>query len=296
MQLARLAAFFRTSVLRTGTLCLLSLLLSGCTNLFFYPQRVQFDAPERYGIKYQVENFTAADGTALNAWFFPALDKAGNPDAGKARATVLFLHGNAENISTHFRNIAWLPAEGFNVLAFDYRGYGASEGLPSLPGMQLDIDAAMRHLLAHEGVDPQRIVILGQSLGGALAIHYVAHSAYRANMRAVVIDSSFYDYRQISREKMAGSILTWPLQWLPWLAIDNDYSPADSIAEISPIPLLLIRGDQDEVVPPHHSQELFDHAREPKELWTVPGVGHTQAFSNKEVRKRLVEFLRRYTG
>lgn len=282
-------------MLRLGVLCLLAAALSGCTHLFFYPQRVQYDNPERYHIKYQVENFEAADGTSLNAWFFPAVDKAGNPDAGKARATVLFLHGNAENISSHFRNIAWLPAEGFNVLAFDYRGYGASDGEPSLEGMQLDIDAAMRHLLAHEGVDPKRIIILGQSLGGALAIHYVAHSAYRANMRAVVIDSSFYDYRQIAREKMADSILTWPLQWLPWLAINNDYSPADSVAAISPLPLLLIRGDQDVVVPPQHSQELFDHAGEPKELWTIAGAGHTQALANSEARKRLVEYLRRYT-
>lgn len=59
----------------------------------------------------------------------------------EANATVLFLHGNAENISTHFRSIAWMPAEGFNVLALDYRGYGASAGTPSLEGMQLDIDA-----------------------------------------------------------------------------------------------------------------------------------------------------------
>lgn len=275
-------------------LSLLAIALSGCTSLFFYPERIEFDSPERYHLKYQAENFKAADGTSLNAWFFPALDKAGNADAGEATATVLFLHGNAENISSHFRSIAWLPAQGFNVLALDYRGYGASGGEPSLEGMQLDIDAAMRHLLAHEGVDPKRIVILGQSLGGALAIYYVAHSAYRANIRAVIIDSSFYDYRQIAQGKMAGSILTWPLQWLPWLVIDDDYSPADAIASISPIPLLLIRGDRDVVVPPHNSQELFDHAGEPKELWTIPGAGHTQAFASKDVRQRLVEYLRRY--
>lgn len=284
-----------SSALRLCALWLLAIALSGCTNLFFYPQRIQFDSPERYHLKYQVENFKAADGTSLNAWFFPAVDKAGNPDADKATATVLFLHGNAENISTHFRGIAWLPAQGFNVLALDYRGYGASEGEPSLAGMQLDIDAAMRHLLTHDGVNPKRIVILGQSLGGALAIYYVAHSAYRANICAAVIDSAFYDYRQIAREKMAGSILTWPLQWLPWLTINDDYSPADSIAAISPIPLLLIRGDRDVVVPPHDTQELFDRAGEPKELWTVPGVGHTQAFSKPDVRQRLVDYLARCT-
>jgi uncharacterized protein len=278
-------------MLRTLKLLLLVLFLSGCTKLFFHPHSYLIDTPDKYGVEYQVENFKAADGTELNAWFLPARNK----NESKATATVLFLHGNAENISTHFRSIAWMPAEGYNVLALDYRGFGASGGTPSLAGAQLDIDAAMRGLLAHKDVDPNRIFVLGQSLGGALAIHYVAHSAYRANVRAVVIDSAFYDYRQIAKEKLASSYLTWLFQWLPWLIIDNDYSPADSVAALSPIPLLLMQGDQDAVVPLHHTQQLFDKAAEPKERWVIPGVGHTQSMNNEDVRKKLVEYLSRYT-
>ncbi len=279
--------------MRTSRFLLLAvlfpLLLSGCTKLFFHPHSFLIDTPDKHGIEYRIENFQAADGTALNAWFLPAQSK----DGSKAKATVLFLHGNAENISTHFRSIAWLPAEGFNVLAPDYRGYGASEGTPSLAGMQLDIDAAMRSLLAHQDVDPNRIIIFGQSLGGALAIHYAAHNAYRANIRAVVIDSAFYDYRQVANEKLAASFITWPFQWLPWLTIDNDYSPAASIAALSPLPLLLIHGDQDMVVPAHHSRQLFERAGEPKELWIIPGAGHTQSLASEAVRNRLIEFLLR---
>ncbi len=277
-------------------LLLLTILLSGCTQLFFQPHSFLIDTPERHGIKYRIESLQAADGTSLNAWFLPAQDINGSKDGGKTKATVLFLHGNAENISTHFRNVAWLPAEGYNVLALDYRGYGASEGTPSLAGMQLDIDAAMRSLLAHKDVDPNRIVIFGQSLGGALAIYYAAHTAYRANIRAVVIDSSFFDYRMIVKEKLAGFFLTWPFQWLPWLTVDDEYSPANSVAAISPIPLLLIHGDQDVVVPPHHSQQLFERAKEPKQLWIVPGAGHIQSQESQEIRKRLAEFLKRYTS
>jgi hypothetical protein len=269
---------------------ILAVLLSGCTQLFFHPHSLLIDTPERHGIEYRTENFQAADGTALNAWFLPA------KNGDTAKATILYLHGNAENISTHFRSIAWLPAEGFNVLALDYRGFGASEGAPSLAGMQLDIDAAMRHLLAHKDVDPDRIVIFGQSLGGALAIHYAAHSAYRANIRAVVIDSSFADYRQIAREKLAGFLLTWPLQWLPWLTVNNGYAPIASVAALSPLPLLLIHGDKDAVIPPQHSRQLFDKAGEPKELWIVPGAGHTQSLGSETARKKLIEFLLRYTN
>jgi fermentation-respiration switch protein FrsA (DUF1100 family) len=282
--------------MRTLKFLLLTVLLSGCTQLFFQPHSYLIDTPKRHGIEYQIEDFQAADGTSLNAWFLPARDKDGTMNGNNAKATVLFLHGNAENISTHFRNIMWLPAEGFNVLALDYRGYGASEGTPSIAGMQLDIDAAMRHLLDHKGVDPSRIVILGQSLGGALAIYYAAHSTYRANIRAVVIDSAFFDYRQIAKEKLASSFTTWPFQWLPWLTVNDDYSPADSVAAISPLPLLLIQGDQDAVIPLHHTQQLYERAKEPKERWVVPGAGHIQSLENEDVRKRLIEYLLRYAS
>ncbi|MES1981485.1 MAG: alpha/beta fold hydrolase [Pseudomonadota bacterium] len=267
---------------------LLSVLLSGCTQMFFQPQRQIINSPENYGFEYQVENFQAADGTALSAWFMPA--------HGQAKATVLYLHGNGENVSTHFRSVLWLTQEGFNVFALDYRGYGTSAGAPSLAGAQLDIDAAMRKLLGRKDVDPQRIVLFGQSLGGALAIYYAAHTAYRANLRAVVIDSAFFDYRQIVREKLAGIFITWPLQWLPWLTVNNEYTPAAAVAAVSPLPLLLLHGDHDKVIPLHHSQELYARAREPKELWIVPGAGHIQAMASVTVRNKLAAYMLHHTS
>jgi fermentation-respiration switch protein FrsA (DUF1100 family) len=269
--------------MRNPLALLAALTLSGCTQLFFQPHRILVDTPARAGAAYQEVRLRARDGTSLCAWFLPA--------KAPAKATVLFLHGNAENISTHFASVVWMPGEGFNVLALDYRGYGASEGEPSLKGAQLDIDAAMQALLARPDVDPERIVIFGQSLGGALAIHYAAHTAYRKHIRALIADSAFSDYRQITQEKLASFFLTWPFQWLPWLTVDNDYSPELSIGAVSPIPLLLIHGDEDVVVPMHHSQRLFDQAREPKELWIVPGAGHTQSLHSKTVRERLTGFV-----
>jgi len=264
------------------------LFISGCTQAFFQPHRYIVSTPGQYGVEYQPVEFKAEDGTALFAWFLPA--------RGEPRGSVLYLHGNAENISTHFANVAWMPAAGFNVLAFDYRGYGGSQGSPTLEGVQLDIDAAMRTLLERPDVDPARIIIFGQSLGGALAIHYAASSEYRANVRAIVIDSAFSDYRRIVKDKAASFFLTWPFQWLLPQTVDNDFSPAASVREVSPIPLLFIHGERDSIVPVEHSRRLYARAAEPKEIWVVPDAGHIQAVKNKELRKRLTEFLRRHSG
>jgi len=270
---------------RTVLALLAALAVSGCTGAFFQPHRVLVQTPDRVGLRYESVSLRAADGVDLVAWFIPA--------TGKPRATVLFLHGNAENISTHFLNVAWMPADGFNVLALDYRGYGASTGRPSLRGVQLDIDAALTALRARPDVDARRIVLFGQSLGGALAIHYAVHGSQRDALRAVIADSAFADYRTIASEKLAASVLTWPFQWLPAIVVDNDYSPLASVGAVSPLPLLLIHGEADTVVPPHHAQRLYEAARQPKELWLLPGTGHIQSVRDQALRQRLGDYLRR---
>ncbi len=259
-------------------------LLAGCTQVFFQPHRIQVHTPDELGLTYQGVRFSADDGVELYGWFLPA--------KGAAAGTILHLHGNAENISTHFGSVAWLPARGFNVFTFDYRGYGASEGQPTLDGAQKDIDAAMQALLARADVDKNRIVMYGQSLGGALAAYNVAHSPFRAHIRALVIESTFSDYIGIAREKFADHWFTWPFQWLPSLTVDDRYSPLPVMKMISPIPLLILHGDLDTIVPVHHGQELYEAALEPKQLWIVPGAGHIQAMRQDVQRDRLVAYLR----
>jgi len=272
---------------RLATLLLLTA-LGGCTSLFFQPYNGVVTTPGQFGIDYQPVEMQAADGTALFAWFLPA--------RGEPRGTVLYLHGNAGNISTQFANVAWMPAAGFNVLAMDYRGYGGSEGRPSLDGVQLDIDAAMRALLARPDVDPKRIIVFGQSLGGALAIYYAAHGEHRDRLRAVIADSAFSDYRLVAREKAAGFFMTWLFQWLPDFTIDNRYAPIAAVASVSPVPLLLVHGEADSIVPAHHSQMLLEEATGPKELWLVPDAGHIQALRSREMRAKLATFLRQHVS
>jgi len=261
----------------------LSSSLLGCNGMFFFPYRAQMLSPDQLGLKYEDVYFAANDGTRLHAWFLPAV--------GEAMGTILFLHGNAENISTHIMSVRWLPAQGFNVFLPDYRGYGASQGEPSVEGVQEDVNAAMRTLLARPDVNPDRIVVFGQSLGGSIAIYNVAHSPYRSHVRGLAVESAFASYRQIAREKLASFWLTWPLQYpLSWTVSDS-YSPAAAVAQISPIPLLIIHGDADPIVPVAHAKRLFELAREPKQVWIVPGGGHIQAFQYQSYRDRFVAWL-----
>jgi fermentation-respiration switch protein FrsA (DUF1100 family) len=262
----------------------LGAMLAGCTQAFFQPHRQKVLTPERFGLAYEEVQFKSADGLALFGWFLPA--------HGDAAGTIMFLHGNAENISTHISAIAWLPAQGFNVFLIDYRGYGGSEGSPSLAGVQQDIDAAMQTLLARSDIDTNRIVVYGQSLGGALAAYNVAYSLYRDHIRALVVESAFSSYTGITREKLAATWLTWPFQWLAPLTVDESFSPLPAMKRISPIPLLVIHGDQDAIVPAHHGQRLYDAALEPKQLWVIPGAGHIQGMRQQMWRDRFVAYLR----
>jgi uncharacterized protein len=262
---------------------LLASALTGCTHFFFQPHRFKVSTPQTFGLAYEEVPFKSADGLDLFGWFLPATHDA----AG----TILFLHGNAENISTHIAAVAWLPEKGFNVFLFDYRGYGASAGKPSLAGVQKDIDAAMRTLLERIDIDPNRVVVYGQSLGGALAAYNVAHSPYRNHVRALVVESAFSSYTGITREKLASMWLTWPFQWLASLSVDENYSPLPVMKRISPIPLLVIHGDQDGIVPVHHGQRLHDAALEPKQLWLIPETGHIQAVRQSSFRERFITYL-----
>lgn len=268
---------------RIALLALLSLLLTGCTNLFFMPMEQLVRTPAEIGLEYRDIEFRSSDGTLLHGWWLPAKDTA--------RGTVLFLHGNAENISTHIASVHWLPEHGYNVFLFDYRGYGKSQGASEIEGVIRDVESAIATTIELQEKSDQPIIVFGQSLGGGLAIYAVAHSAHRDHIKALIVESVFNSYRQIAREKFAGFWLTWPLQYpLSW-TVTGRYNPIDSVADIAPIPLLLIYGKADSIVPYHHGQQLFDAAAPPKELWLIPDGRHITTFASPLQRQRLLEYL-----
>ena len=239
---------------RLPAVVLLALLLSGCTHLFFYPSRQQVLSPAMLKVASQAVALTASDGTKLFAWHLPA---------EAPRGVVCFFHGNAENISTHIVNVAWLPASGYEVLLVDYRGYGASAGKPQFPEVFNDVRAGLDWCLARGRQAGVPVYAFGQSLGAALVLDVAAQAPYRTGLAAVVADSGFSNYRRIARDAMSHSWLLWPLQYpLSWL-ITPDHDPEDAVSRLDGLPLLVLNSSDDDTVRDSHAQRLLAAARQP---------------------------------
>jgi len=247
-------------------LCAAPLFLCGCVqSMFYYPDRVRYETPDALGLRYESVHFTSADGTRLSGWFIPAV---GRQNPKEAKGTVVHFHGNAQNMTSHWRFVSWLPKQDYNVFVFDYRGYGESEGKPEPKGVFEDSGAALNYVRSRGDVDPERLFVFGQSLGGTNAIAVVG-SGNRAGVKAAAIESTFYSYSSIANDKLPGA----------GLLVGNDYAASKFVAAISPIPLLLIHGTADDAIPHAHSQRLFAEAREPKRLIEIPGAGHLEPMS-----------------
>ncbi len=264
-----------------------SLATTGCTGFFFYPSRDVQESPAVKLFPHRDVVFQASDGMVLHGWYFPA---------GNARGSVLVLHGNAQNLSTHVNSVLWLVKEGFNLFIVDYRGYGFSGGEPSLDGVHRDAAAALEKLFSLPETDPDRVVVLGQSLGGSVAVYTVVQSPRKDRIRALVIDSAFSSYRRIAREKLDSFWLSWPFQSpLSW-TVSDAYSAEKWIGKVAPVPVLILHGLDDPVVPSHHGRMLFESAREPKGLWLTARPGHVQSFGDDAVRLQLVRYLGEVLG
>lgn len=256
-----------------------SILLSGCSHVFFQPGKELLVTPDQLGIEYRDVYFSSNDNLQLHGWWFPAEESS--------KALILFLHGNAENISTHSAAVYWLTRHQYDVFIFDYRGYGLSQGQPQLDGAINDIYHAMDYAAAHYPAD-KKIFLIGQSLGASLGIYALAQRPQGIN--GAVFISPFSDYRVISRDMLASSWLTWAFQWPLSLTISNRYRPLDAVSQLPQIPLLYLYSEQDKVIHPRHVQALYQQSKTPKFIDRVEG-SHSNTFSHAANRKLLLEHL-----
>jgi len=243
------------------TAALALLMLAGCSSLFFYPDQVTYITPDRLNLEYEDVSLDTPDGETLHGWWLPA--------QSEPKGTVYFLHGNAQNISSHIMNVAWLPERRYNVFLIDYRGYGRSTGAPDIEGALHDAETGLRWLAEKQEIEGKPLFLLGQSLGGALGTALASEWVKRNEqppLDGVILDGTFAGFRAITREKLGDFWLTWPFQVpLSW-TITDEYEGYELVADISPVPVMVIHSERDGIIPLANGERLFEAAREPKEF------------------------------
>ncbi|MBI3988988.1 MAG: alpha/beta hydrolase [candidate division NC10 bacterium] len=223
--------------------------------LIFYPHKTIIATPADEGLAYDDVSFKTSDGVVLNGWFVP-----GKPGS----ATLLWFHGNAGNISHRVENITLLHnLLGIHVFIFDYRGYGRSEGKVSEKGTYRDAEAAYTYLRSRKDLDPSKIVFFGRSLGAAVAVEM----ALRAQCAGLILESPFTSIREIANH-------VFPLVGF---LFRTRYDSLSKIKRIR-VPLLILHGDQDEIVPFSMGRRLFEAANEPKEFYRIKGADHNDTY------------------
>jgi dipeptidyl aminopeptidase/acylaminoacyl peptidase len=262
---------------------------TGCMeSLFYVPTREPTPLPAGFPGAEAV-SFDSADGTRLHGWFLPAI----GPRSGRAAPTVLQVHGNAGSIRSHLWFTEYLPAAGFNLFIFDYRGYGQSEGTPRRrDDLIADTDAALDALLARDDVDPQRVGMFGQSLGGSIGLNAMAE---REEIRAAVVVAAFTSWRDMAADAVSGGRSGPIARTLARVLIRDHRRPDECIARIDR-PVLLVHGDDDRIVPMHHTERLAA-AKPDATMLVLPGGRHNDLRdSHPELDARVVEFLSRHLG
>lgn len=260
-------------VLAYAGVCVLIGLLQ--SKLIYFPTPDYAQTPADVGLPFEDLTLRTLDGLAIAAWYVPA---------DNAKGTLIHCHGNAGNIADRLLDLKLFHRMGVNVLIFDYRGYGRSEGRPDERGTYEDAETAWRYLVETRGESPERIVVFGRSLGGAVAIEL----ATRQRPGALVVESTFTSLPDVGRRLFP---------WLPVRLIAT--YKYDSVAKVPTIrcPKLFLHGTDDSLIAIELGRRLFAAAATPKEFIETPGEHNEAGYSySPEYTARLAAFLDRVLG
>ncbi len=255
------------------------------------PRTFTHQTPSDFGITdWQEVTFTTEDGLQLSGWYIP-------PQSG---AALIFVHGLGSNRSDLLDQAVVLAKEGYGALLFDLRAHGLSEGKQSSWGLAevADVQAALAFLQAQPAIDPDRIGVVGHSMGGAIAIRAAAQLP---QIRLVVIESVYTNFAD-NEARLTVSFARLPdwtaplvMAWAEWIAgVDSSQlAPLQEVALLAPRPILFIQGGRDKTVHVSNGSTLYDAAVSPKERLLIPCAGHNNLFETDPelITQRLSRFL-----
>ncbi len=239
-------------------------------NLIFVPSKNISVTPDQVGLAFEDVTIEVEPGTKIHGWYFGV-------DA--AKATVLFCHGNAGNISGRLSTAAMLTSLGVNVFMFDYRGYGRSEGQPTEANVYSDARVAYDWLLSEKNIAPQGLYLFGRSLGGAVAI-YLARTV---NPAGLIVESSFTSITDMGKH-------VYPLFPIEWMVRYN-FDSKSKISEVG-CPVLVMHSPDDRLIPSEMGSELFKLSKEPKSWFELHGDHNELSFiSDQSYLDHLTYFM-----
>lgn len=254
-------------------LAVTALMLAFERRLIYFPFRAVELEPGAVGLRHEEALLVAEDGVKLHAWLLPVEG---------ARRTVLLCNGNAGNMSYRLDRAREMQRRlGVSVLLFDYRGYGRSEGNPDEQGTYRDARAAYRHAVEATRVPPQDLVLFGESLGAAVAVQL----ALERPAGALILESAFTSIPDMARA-------AYPFLPPVGRLIRTRYETIAKVPRLA-LPLLVLHGERDEIVPFAQGRRVFEAAGGPKRFFAIPGAGHNDTYlaGGEPYWRALGEFL-----
>lgn len=265
--------FYFGAVLLGAYLLLVGVVYVAQSALVYFPTHDVYATPDQFGLRYEPIRFETADGLSLHGWYLP-----GDPE----RETLLFFHGNAGNITHRLDSLLIFSELGLNVLIFDYRGYGQSQGKPGEQGTYLDAEAALNYLAAARGVPQSRLIYFGRSLGGAVA----ARLASVKPPKLLIVESTFTSVPDLGAELY---------RFLPVRLLSRLDYPTEKYLKSFNRPVLIVHSRDDEIINFRHAQALYAAAAGPKEFLELRGDHNTGFMLDRTHYVRgLKAFLEKY--
>ena len=263
-------------------------LISSCETVFYAPGHHTYYPPENLGYHPQHFFFPSLDDTKLSGWIFPSKFPEEEKDL-----IILQFHGNGENMTSHYMSLAWATNRGFELITFDYRGYGKSAGELGHKGVVEDAVAAYNFTKKRALKSNKKIVLFAQSLGATILLKAIEKFEDKQVIHSVFIDGGFLHHTDMANEFLSRFWFTWPFQWLPYLVVSGSYSP-DKFFEYFPrdTPLIVIHGEKDQVVPIRFGKEIYSLAKPPKRWILAKNMRHIESMHHTEYRRLFLDMIK----